>query len=95
MELLSLFNRHVETAPGHQLPAGSFTINRSGNITASTIPSSFPNSFLLDIASHVLTTFREAKEAQLPLSELAVNYPDFKLAARELSGGAIIFFIPR
>lgn len=95
MEILSLFNRQIEEAPQHDLPAGSFTINRTGHITASTIPSSFPNSFLTDIAEHVTTTFREARETQMPLTELAVNFPGFKLAARELSGGAIIFFIPR
>ncbi|MBI3881215.1 MAG: hypothetical protein HY301_14270 [Verrucomicrobia bacterium] len=94
MELLSLFSRQVDELP-QPIPAGSFTINRNGQITASTLPSSFPNSFLNDIAQHILTTFQEARSVELPLTELAINYPDFKLAARELTGGAIIFFIPR
>lgn len=94
MNLLGLFAREKREIP-KSLPPGSFTVNRQGNITASTLPSAFPQSFLLELAEQVIATFKEAREVRLPLTELSVNYPEFKLAARELSGGAIIFFIPR
>jgi hypothetical protein len=94
MSLLNIFAKEKREIP-KSLPPGSFTVNRQGNITASTLPSSFPQNFLLELAEEVIVTFKEAREVRLPLTELAVNYPEFKLAARELSGGAIIFFIPR
>jgi hypothetical protein len=48
-----------------------------------------------EIATQVLVAFKQAREAQLPLSELVVNYAALKLTARELRGGAIIFLAPQ
>jgi hypothetical protein len=44
-----------------------------------------------EISRQVLAAFRDAAAAQLPLSELVVNYPSLKISARELRGGALIF----
>jgi hypothetical protein len=74
---------------------GSFTVDRGGNVTASTLPDSFPREALEEVAESVLVTFREAREAQVPLTELVVEYTTIKLTARELRGGAIIFLSPR
>ena len=54
-----------------------------------------PPSLVKDIARQVLAAFSEAAEAQLPLTELIINYPSLKISARELRGGAIIFLSPQ
>jgi hypothetical protein len=50
---------------------------------------------MLEIGQQVLTALRAARQAQLPLSELIINYSALKLLARELRGGAIIFLMPQ
>ena len=78
-----------------RLPAGSFTIDRTGRILASTLPQSFPTSVIQEVGERVLSTFRLAEAAQLPLSEMVAEYTALKLTARELRGGAIVFLSPR
>lgn len=93
MGFLSLFSKgtpHLQS-----LPSGSFTVDRDGGVLIGTVPSTFPQSLTRDIGLQVLATFREAKQAQLPLCELVVNYPSLKITARELRGGALIFLEPR
>ena len=79
----------------YALPSGCFTVDRSGKVVASTLPQSFPAALTLEIAGHVLATFRDALAAQLPLSELVVHYASLKIIARELRGGAIVFLTPQ
>ncbi len=74
-----------------RLPTGSFTIDRDGRVLTGTLPSSFPVDLVRQIGQHVRTAFSEASDAQLPLSELVIHYPSFKISARELRGGAIIY----
>lgn len=74
-----------------QLHSGSFSVDRGGQVLASTLPSSFPPDLLLAIGQNVAETFQEALTAQLPLNELTVHYPGLKITAREMRGGAIIF----
>ncbi len=93
MGLLTLFAKPAPTLL--RLSAGSFTVDRQGCVVVSTLPSTFPAGLVSDIAHEVLTGFREAEEAQLPLSELVINYPSLKITARELRGGAIVFFAPK
>jgi hypothetical protein len=76
------------------LPSGSFTVDRSGEIITCTIPSSFSRDGLKDISKLVLRVFKDAKEAGLVLTELAVNFGAMKLKAREMRGGAMIFLTP-
>lgn len=77
------------------LPAGSFTLDRDGKVMTSTLPQSFPSEHLNAIGEQVLASFRSAKKAQMPLSELIIHYAALKLLARELGGGAIVFLMPQ
>ena len=89
MGLLNLFSK--PPASLLRLPSGSFTVDREGRVLMGTLPSSFPAELVSDIAHQMLTAFRDAASAQLPLAELVINYPSLKISARELRGGAIIF----
>jgi hypothetical protein len=77
------------------LPSGSFTLDKDGRIMTSTLPQSFPVEHLKAIGAQVLISFRSAKKAQMPMSELIITYSALKLLARELRGGAIIFLMPQ
>jgi hypothetical protein len=93
MGILNLFSRSRSTKLV-KMPSGSFTLDRDGKVMSSTLPQSFPSDFVRQIGDHVLTAFGKAKKAQMPLTELVVNYATFKLLARELRGGAMIFLMP-
>ena len=93
MGFLKLFAKPA--GPLLKLPAGSFTVDREGSVVVATLPSSFPETLVRDIAREVLAAFRGAEAAQLPLSELIVNFPSLKITARDLRGGAVIFLSPR
>ena len=93
MGLLKLFAKPAPTLL--RLPSGSFTVDREGAVLTSTLPSSFPVGLVKDIARQVRVAFAEAAEAQLPLSELIINYPSLRIAARELRGGAIVYLSPK
>ncbi|HNQ73976.1 MAG TPA: hypothetical protein PKN95_10295 [Verrucomicrobiota bacterium] len=79
------------TKPLLQLYTGSFSIDRTGQILATTIPSSFPNDLLRSIGQAVMRTFNEAQAARLSLGELVIHFPGLKITAREMRGGAFIF----
>jgi len=93
MGLLSFFNK--PTPALLRLPAGSFTVDRVGSVLTGTLPSSFPSDLVKDIGQQVRAAFGEAAKAQLPLTELVINYPSLKISARELRGGAIVFLSPK
>lgn len=84
-----------DKTPPLQLPAGSFTVSSLGEITTSTLPGSFPKACAREIAGAVLATFRESREARVALSEFNLSYPGFKISARSLGGGAMVFLLPR
>ena len=92
MGLLKLFSK--ATPPLSGLPSGCFTMDRAGNVVIGTVSSSFPAATVQEIGRHVLETFREAQQAQLPLAELVVHYGSLKITARELRGGALVFLTP-
>ena len=94
MGLLSLFSKS-DDARLTRLPSGSFTLDRDGRLVISTLPRSFPLIEVQEIGKQVLASFRAAREAQLPLTELIVHFSALKLMARELSGGAIVFLMPQ
>jgi len=93
MGFLNLFAK--PPGPLLKLPSGSFTVDREGNVVVGTVPSSFPQSLVRDIAREVLAAFRGAEAAQLPLSELIVDFPSLKITARDMRGGAVIFLSPK
>ena len=92
MGLLS-FIRRTTRSKLVRLPSGSFTLDRDGNIMTSTLPQGFPQAQIQSIGKCVLSAFH-AKKAQMPLSELIVNYSALRILARELRGGAIVFLMP-
>ena len=92
MGILSVFSHPAPAVL--RLPTGSFTVDRSGEVLTSTLPSSFPAALVHAIGREVLRTFHEAASAQLPLAELVVDYPSLKITARELRGGALVFLRP-
>lgn len=94
MGLLNLFSKPVPSSLS-RLPTGSFTLDREGEIIVSTVSSTFPALTVKDIGRRVLDTFREAQEAHLPLAELVVHFGGFKIVARELRGGAIVYLSPK
>ena len=93
MGFLSFFSKSAPTLVG--LPSGSFTVDQEGTVLIGTLPSSFPVGLVDDISRQVLAAFHEAASAQLPLSELTINYASLKITARELRGGALVFLSPR
>jgi len=78
-----------------QLPLGSMTVSRDGELITTTISSAYPRALLQEIAQEVVTLFREARDAQMPLAELNLHFASLRITARELRGGAIIFLFPQ
>jgi hypothetical protein len=93
MGLLSFFSK-PDTTMLVRLPAGSFTVDKTGRVLVSTLPSSFPEKLVDDIATQVLEAFRDAQAAQLAINEIVIHFPTLKVIARELRGGALIFLVP-
>jgi hypothetical protein len=92
MGFLKLFSkRHAAV---QRLPAGTMTVDRFGKIITTTVSSAYPGELLNDIANEVLQLFREARLAQLPLSEFQIRFASLEITARELRGGAIIYLSP-
>jgi len=94
MGFLNLFQNGPAKGPT-PLPAGSFTVDRSGEIIASTVSSQFSAQRLSQISALVLRAFQTARAADLSLSEIAVSLGAMNIKAREMRGGAIIFLSPR
>jgi hypothetical protein len=70
-------------------------VDRSGAIVTSTVASAYPQALLRDIGRDVLQLFREARDAQLPLAEVHLQFGSLHITARELRGGAIVFLLPQ
>lgn len=93
MGLLNLFSKPVPKLT--QLPSGTFSVDASGRVLASTLPHSLSSVLIDEISSTVLAVFRNARTVGLTLTELTIRYDGFKITARELRGGAIIFLKPK
>lgn len=89
MAILNLFSKN-EPRP-FRLPEGTFTVDAEGRILTSTLPQSFPGEYVEDLAQRIVAAFRQARDARQPLSELVIHYAAFKITARELRGGALVF----
>jgi len=81
--LKRLFGSHAAV---QELPAGTVTVDRQGNIITSTVSSSYPKSMLQSIGGDVLELFRESRAAQMPLAEISVHFSSLRITARELRG---------
>jgi hypothetical protein len=90
MGLLTLFSK---TSPSvHRLPVGTMTLDRDGRVLANTVPSTYSAELLQEVSQQVLDLFGSSRRAQIPLSELAIHFASLKITAREMRGGAILFF---
>lgn len=81
--------------PLKRLPTGTFTVDAHGDVVSSTVPQAVPAALVREIGQHVVATFEGARQAQLSFSELVMQYSAFKITAREMRGGAIIFLSPK
>jgi hypothetical protein len=70
-------------------------VARDGKVVASTVSSTYPQALLRDIALDMLLLFRQAREAQMPLTELSVHFASLRITGREMRGGAVIFLSPQ
>jgi hypothetical protein len=95
MGVLDFFFRKPNVPEMVRLPSGSFTVDREGEIIASTLPQNFPINMVREISREVLHAFRSAETIQMPLNELLIDYSVLRIRARTLRGGAIIFLAPR
>lgn len=93
MGFLNFFSK--SGAAVQKLPSGSFTVDRTGRIVATTVPSSYPPELLEEIAREVLKLFRDARDGQVPLVEFNLHFASLQITARELRGGAIVFLTPK
>jgi hypothetical protein len=96
MGFLKKISRLFRSRAGvRQLPLGSMTVDRDGQIVTSTVSSTYPKALLREIGKDVLVLFREARTAELPLAEVSIHFGSLRITARELRGGAIIFLFPQ
>ena len=92
---MGILNWFGKPAPDMQkLAAGSFTVDRHGNVLTTTVGSAYPQWLLDDTAREVLSLFRGAREAQMPMTEIELHFAGLHITAREMQGGAIIFVTP-
>jgi hypothetical protein len=91
---MNFFKRRFTGKPS-KLPSGAFALDQTGQVITSTLPANFPKAQMREIGAHVLSFFRGAQKAQMPLHELNVYYPTLKVTARSLRGGALIFLSPQ
>jgi hypothetical protein len=93
--LKNIWRSFRSRAAVQQLPAGSMTVDRMGRVVTTTVSSAYPEGLLDDIGGGVQSLFREARAAQIPLTELSLHFGSLRITARELRGGAIIFLYPQ
>ena len=78
-----------------RLPTGSFTVDSAGHVVSSTVPQAVPAALVQEIGQCVVAVFDGARKANLSFSEMVAQYASFKITAREMRGGAIIFLSPK
>ncbi len=93
MGILKLFTKPAPVV--RKLPGGGFTVDRHGNVMTTTVGSEYPQWLLDDTAREVLSLFRSARAARMPLTGLDVNFAGLHITAREMQGGAIVFLSPQ
>jgi hypothetical protein len=78
-----------------RLPTGTFTVDAQGRVVSSTVPQSVPEALVQEIGEAIVAVFQGARKANVSFSEMIAQYATFKITAREMRGGAIIFLSPR
>jgi hypothetical protein len=87
---MGLVRRKQVSAPP-RLPTGTFTVDSQGQVISSTVPQSVSPLVVKDIGESVVSVFQGARKANVSFSEMVAQYGTFKITAREMRGGAIIF----
>jgi|ERR1700733_6745786 hypothetical protein len=93
--LKKIFRLFSSRASVQQLPVGSLTVDRDGQVVTSTVSSTYPEHLLREIGRTVLVLFHDARAAQMPLAEITIHFASLRVTARELRGGAVIFLFPQ
>ena len=78
-----------------RLPSGAFTVDAHGNLVSSTVPQWVPEELVVHIGRQILAVFKGAAAVRMPFIELRVHYEAFRIVAREMRGGAIVFLSPK
>jgi hypothetical protein len=94
MGILNIFSKSKGEQRPLEIPAGTVTVDRQGQILGTTLPASVPQECIAQIIKPILAAFVEAREAQISLNEIVINYSALKITAKELRGGAMIFLAP-
>lgn len=94
MGILKPFTRTLKPLRPERLPSGCYTLHRGGELVASTLPSSFSREAMLEVGRVVIEAFHSAQKTNLPLTDLHLKFSGLTITARELRGGALIFFEP-
>jgi hypothetical protein len=92
---MGLLKRKKTGGELRRLPTGTFTVDAEGRVVSSTVPQAVSAAVVQEIGRCVVAMFKGAREVNLPFSEMAVQYASFKITAREMRGGAIIFLSPK
>jgi hypothetical protein len=74
-----------------KVPSGSFTVSREGKVMTSTLPQAFAKAHVHVISEHILTAFRLATVAEIPVTELVISYANLKVVARDLRNTVVVF----
>ena len=92
---MDLVKKKTTAGELQRLPTGAFTVDAQGRIVSSTVPQAVPAALVRDIGQCVVAVFEGARKANVAFSELVAQYAAFKITAREMRGGAIIFLSPK
>jgi hypothetical protein len=92
---MDFVKKKTSVAELQRLPTGAFTVDSQGRVVSSTVPQVVPAALVRDIGQCVVAVFQGAHKANLAFSELVAQYASFKITAREMRGGAIIFLSPK
>ncbi len=79
----------------HRLPTGAFTVDSDGNVISSTVPQWVAGGVVREIGVSVVALFHGAIKANVACNELTAQYASFRITARAMRGGAIIFLSPK
>ena len=92
---MDLVNKQTSAGELQRLPTGAFTVAAQGRVVSSTVPQVVPAALMRDIGQCVVAVFQGARKVNMTFSELVAQYATFKITAREMRGGAIIFLSPK
>jgi hypothetical protein len=92
---MDLLKKKTSVGDLQRLPRGAFTVDAQGRVVSSTVPQAVPAALVRDIGQCVVAVFQGARKVNLSFSELVAQYATFKITAREMRGGAIIFLSPK